>query len=85
MPPSSVKQEDDLDFELKDDMSDNEFDAIFGASDDEADADAGDENAKVGFQETTRLPFRYVAGPDGKPLLPPGLVELMKKQSEEFF
>ncbi|KAI1501470.1 SAM-dependent RNA methyltransferase [Biscogniauxia marginata] len=33
--------------------------------------------------ESTQMPFRYVAGPDGKPVMPEGMLELIKKDADK--
>ncbi|KAF2204712.1 DUF431-domain-containing protein [Delitschia confertaspora ATCC 74209] len=38
---------------------------------------------KVSENESTEMPFRYVIGKDGQPIMPPGMVDLIKKDSEK--
>ncbi|KAF2399250.1 DUF431-domain-containing protein [Trichodelitschia bisporula] len=38
---------------------------------------------RVSAHESTEMPFRYVVGNDGKPIMPEGMVELIKKDSEK--
>lgn len=33
--------------------------------------------------ESTEMPFRYVKGEDGKPIMPAGMVELIKKDADK--
>ncbi|KAF2018050.1 DUF431-domain-containing protein [Aaosphaeria arxii CBS 175.79] len=38
---------------------------------------------KVSKNETTEMPFRYVKGADGGPIMPEGMMDLIKKDSEK--
>lgn len=38
---------------------------------------------KVDERESTQMPFRYIVGSDGLPIMPPGMVNLIKKDSEK--
>ncbi|KAF2625586.1 DUF431-domain-containing protein [Macroventuria anomochaeta] len=38
---------------------------------------------RTNANESTEMPFRYVVGKDGEPIMPPGMVELIKKDSEK--
>jgi len=40
---------------------------------------------KINKHESTEMPFRYVKGHDGKPIMPEGMVELIMKDSERGF
>jgi len=40
---------------------------------------------KVDAHESTEMPFRYVKGEDGRPVMPEGMIELIKKDSERGF
>lgn len=40
---------------------------------------------KVSKHESTEMPFRYVVGPDSKPIMPAGMLDLIKKDSEKGF
>ncbi|KAL3424344.1 carboxypeptidase d [Phlyctema vagabunda] len=39
----------------------------------------------ISKNESTQMPFRYVVGEDGKPVMPEGMVELIQKDSEKGF
>ncbi|RDW91182.1 putative DUF431 protein [Coleophoma crateriformis] len=39
----------------------------------------------VNKNESTEMPFRYVKGEDGQPIMPEGMVELIKRDSEKGF
>ncbi|KAF2466967.1 DUF431-domain-containing protein [Lindgomyces ingoldianus] len=38
---------------------------------------------KINENESTEMPFRYVLGKDGQPIMPEGMVDLIKKDSEK--
>ncbi|KAF2266718.1 DUF431-domain-containing protein [Lojkania enalia] len=38
---------------------------------------------KISKNESTQMPFRYVQGKDGQPIMPEGMVDLIKKDSEK--
>lgn len=38
---------------------------------------------KVSKNESTEMPFRYVKGEDGQPIMPQGMIDLIKKDSEK--
>ncbi|KAF3047301.1 hypothetical protein E8E11_008546 [Didymella keratinophila] len=38
---------------------------------------------RTNANESTEMPFRYVIGKDGEPIMPPGMVDLIKKDSEK--
>ncbi|TPX17617.1 uncharacterized protein E0L32_012097 [Thyridium curvatum] len=38
---------------------------------------------KFNEHESTQMPFRYVKGDDGKPIMPEGMVELIKKDADK--
>ncbi|RYO85453.1 hypothetical protein DL766_002111 [Monosporascus sp. MC13-8B] len=38
---------------------------------------------KFNEHESTQMPFRYVKGPDGKPIMPDGMVDLIKKDADK--
>jgi len=38
---------------------------------------------KINKNESTEMPFRYVKGDDGKPIMPKGMVDLIIKDSEK--
>lgn len=38
---------------------------------------------KFNEHESTQMPFRYVKGEDGKPIMPEGMVELIKKDADK--
>ncbi|KAH7094559.1 SAM-dependent RNA methyltransferase [Paraphoma chrysanthemicola] len=38
---------------------------------------------KINKNESTQMPFRYVKGNDGQPIMPEGMVELISKDSEK--
>ncbi|KAK6851134.1 carboxypeptidase D [Apiospora arundinis] len=38
---------------------------------------------KFGDKESTEMPFRYVKGKDGKPIMPEGMVDLIKKDADK--
>lgn len=38
---------------------------------------------RTNANESTEMPFRYVVGKDGEPVMPQGMVELIKKDSEK--
>ncbi|KAI2623756.1 DUF431-domain-containing protein [Xylaria nigripes] len=38
---------------------------------------------KIDEHESTEMPFRYVKGDDGKPVMPEGMVELIKKDADK--
>ncbi|KAJ4400932.1 hypothetical protein N0V91_008311 [Didymella pomorum] len=38
---------------------------------------------RTNANESTEMPFRYVVGKDGEPVMPPGMVDLIKKDSEK--
>ncbi|KAI5922751.1 SAM-dependent RNA methyltransferase [Camillea tinctor] len=38
---------------------------------------------KFNEHESTQMPFRYVEGPDGKPIMPEGMVDLIKKDADK--
>ncbi|KAI0015136.1 SAM-dependent RNA methyltransferase [Xylariomycetidae sp. FL0641] len=38
---------------------------------------------KFNEHESTQMPFRYVAGTDGKPVMPAGMVDLIKKDADK--
>jgi ribosome biogenesis SPOUT family RNA methylase Rps3 len=38
---------------------------------------------KFNEHESTEMPFRYVKGEDGKPIMPKGMVELIQKDSDK--
>ncbi|KAK8098441.1 carboxypeptidase D [Apiospora kogelbergensis] len=38
---------------------------------------------KFGEKESTEMPFRYVKGKDGKPIMPEGMVDLIKKDADK--
>ncbi|KAF2490998.1 DUF431-domain-containing protein [Lophium mytilinum] len=40
---------------------------------------------RINKHESTEMPFRYVKGPDGQPIMPEGMVELIMKDSERGF
>jgi len=40
---------------------------------------------RINKNESTEMPFRYVKGKDGKPIMPEGMVDLIKKDSEKGF
>jgi len=40
---------------------------------------------KINKHESTEMPFRYVKGKDGQPIMPEGMVDLIKKDSERGF
>jgi len=40
---------------------------------------------RVNKNESTEMPFRYVKGDDGQPIMPTGMVDLIKKDSEKGF
>ncbi|KAF4636252.1 hypothetical protein G7Y89_g1838 [Cudoniella acicularis] len=40
---------------------------------------------RINKNEKTEMPFRYVAGDKGQPIMPDGMVELIKKDSEKSF
>ncbi|CAG8949810.1 hypothetical protein HYFRA_00004134 [Hymenoscyphus fraxineus] len=44
-----------------------------------------DPELRVNKNESTEMPFRYVKGEDGKPIMPEGMVELIKKDTEKGF
>lgn len=41
-----------------------------------------DPEIKVDKYETTQMPFRYVKNEKGEPIIPEGMLELIKKDSE---
>ncbi|KAF2732451.1 DUF431-domain-containing protein [Polyplosphaeria fusca] len=38
---------------------------------------------KINKNESTQMPFRYVKGNDGRPIMPDGMLDLIKKDSEK--
>ncbi|RYP61660.1 hypothetical protein DL770_009739 [Monosporascus sp. CRB-9-2] len=38
---------------------------------------------KFNEHESTQMPFRYVKGPDGKPIMPDGMIDLIKKDADK--
>jgi len=40
---------------------------------------------RINKHESTEMPFRYVKGKDGQPIMPEGMVDLIKKDSEKGF
>ncbi|KAI9780863.1 MAG: hypothetical protein M1839_006490 [Geoglossum umbratile] len=40
---------------------------------------------QINRHESTEMPFRYVKGEDGQPVMPQGMLELIKKDSEKGF
>ncbi|PSS27383.1 hypothetical protein M430DRAFT_32137 [Amorphotheca resinae ATCC 22711] len=40
---------------------------------------------RINKNESTEMPFRYVKGENGQPIMPDGMVELIKKDSEKGF
>ncbi|KAF9693655.1 hypothetical protein EKO04_008324 [Ascochyta lentis] len=38
---------------------------------------------RTNANESTEMPFRYVVGKNGEPIMPPGMVDLIKKDSEK--
>ncbi|KAI1495050.1 SAM-dependent RNA methyltransferase [Biscogniauxia mediterranea] len=38
---------------------------------------------KFNEHESTQMPFRYVEGPDGKPIMPEGMIDLIKKDADK--
>ncbi|KAF8474988.1 SAM-dependent RNA methyltransferase [Kalaharituber pfeilii] len=40
---------------------------------------------KLSKHESTEMPFRYVVGEDGQPIMPEGMMELIKKDSDKSF
>ncbi|KAE8454089.1 hypothetical protein EG329_007867 [Mollisiaceae sp. DMI_Dod_QoI] len=40
---------------------------------------------RINKNESTEMPFRYVKGKDGQPIMPEGMIELIKKDSEKGF
>ncbi|RYO96665.1 hypothetical protein DL765_011527 [Monosporascus sp. GIB2] len=38
---------------------------------------------KFNEHESTQMPFRYVKGPDGQPIMPDGMVDLIKKDADK--
>ncbi|KAF2035597.1 DUF431-domain-containing protein [Setomelanomma holmii] len=38
---------------------------------------------KINRNESTQMPFRYVTGKDGQPIMPEGMIELISKDSEK--
>ena len=40
---------------------------------------------KFNEQESVEMPFRYIKGPDGEPLLPKGMREHLKKDLDQSF
>jgi len=40
---------------------------------------------RINKHESTEMPFRYVVGDDGQPVMPEGMLELIKKDSEKGF
>ena len=40
---------------------------------------------KIDDHESTEMPFRYVKGQDGTPVMPKGMMDLIKKDSEKGF
>ncbi|EPE34493.1 hypothetical protein GLAREA_10187 [Glarea lozoyensis ATCC 20868] len=44
-----------------------------------------DPELRVNKNESTEMPFRYVVGANGEPIMPEGMVELIKKDTEKGF
>lgn len=42
-----------------------------------------DENGKIKANETIEMPFKYVKGSDGKPIIPEGMLELLANDAEK--
>ncbi|CAK1362736.1 Protein arginine N-methyltransferase SFM1 [Cercospora beticola] len=42
-----------------------------------------DENGKIKANETIEMPFKYVKGGDGKPIIPKGMLELLANDAEK--
>ncbi|KAM3420483.1 hypothetical protein BST61_g3752 [Cercospora zeina] len=42
-----------------------------------------DENGKIKANETIEMPFKYVKGIDGKPIIPKGMLQLLAKDAEK--
>ncbi|KAI9790856.1 MAG: hypothetical protein M1833_001739 [Piccolia ochrophora] len=42
-----------------------------------------DPELRLDEHESTEMPFRYIKGPDGQPVMPSGMFELIKKDSEK--
>ncbi|KAI9801373.1 MAG: hypothetical protein M1825_003352 [Sarcosagium campestre] len=42
-----------------------------------------DPEIKIDEHESSEMPFRYIRGPDGQPVMPEGMIELIKKDSEK--
>lgn len=40
---------------------------------------------KINEHESTEMPFRYITDSNGKPILPEGMFELIKKDTEKGF
>jgi len=40
---------------------------------------------RINKNESTEMPFRYVKGQNGKPIMPEGMIDLIKKDSEKGF
>jgi len=40
---------------------------------------------RINKNESTEMPFRYVKGETGEPIMPEGMIELIKKDSEKGF
>jgi len=38
---------------------------------------------KINKNESTQMPFRYVKGEDGQPIMPQGMIDLIIKDSEK--
>ena len=39
----------------------------------------------MGEHESTEMPFRYVAGQDGHPVMPAGMIDLIKADADKGF
>lgn len=42
-----------------------------------------DPELRINEHESTEMPFRYVVRPDGKPIMPDGMVDLIKKDADK--
>jgi len=76
--------DEDDDVDVEDHGNDDDDDAGVDIKWDDDD-DNGDELGAHEMQEKLELPYRYVKGTDGLPLIPPGLLDILRKQREEFF
>ena len=45
--------------------------------------EAGQDPEAAGFGEKVKMPFRYVRGEDGGPVLPEGMVELLRSDADK--